>query len=316
MKLNSFKSLLIIIVFVLFGSKLTFAISLSGESLNMWRGSGGFVEDIKYADKKPSAKILKEYLIGNGENIKIVNNVFGVEVMGALNNFRIKNSLIPSPVFDYSTRDYINKNLINELCPTRINVDNNFLFPISKLVGVPADFAPANLVLLDKFVTHSSALNCVTKETSDALTKMEIDANIAGIYFGVTSSFRRYEIQDYLYHLYEKTNPIHFKSVIAPPSHSEHQLGTTVDLAVASQRYAGTNDNLANTKEGIWLANNAYKYGFVMSYPKGGEIITGYKHEPWHYRYVGVDVAKSVRDSGKTLYEVLTELEKSKNLSK
>ncbi|HSS36870.1 MAG TPA: D-alanyl-D-alanine carboxypeptidase family protein, partial [Patescibacteria group bacterium] len=65
----------------------------------------------------------------------------------------------------------------------------------------------------------------------------------------------------------------------------------------------------ARSREGAWLAKNAWKYGFVMSYPKGKKRVTCYAYEPWHYRYVGRDLAARVHASGKTLRQVLWTLQ-------
>ncbi|MEG1648221.1 MAG: M15 family metallopeptidase, partial [Bacilli bacterium] len=65
------------------------------------------------------------------------------------------------------------------------------------------------------------------------------------------------------------------------------------------------NQNYANTLEGIWLKNNCYKYGFIIRYPENKEAITGYMYEPWHIRYVGIDLATKIYNSGKTLEEYL-----------
>ncbi len=63
------------------------------------------------------------------------------------------------------------------------------------------------------------------------------------------------------------------------------------------------NQKFAGTKEGIWLAKNAHKYGFHLRYPKGKESITGYIFEPWHFRYVGENLATKLYQSGKTIEE-------------
>ena len=89
----------------------------------------------------------------------------------------------------------------------------------------------------------------------------------------------------------------------ARPGHSEHHLGTTVDF-----RPIGATDvdqTFGDTPTGQWLAENSWRYGFVLSYPKGAEDITCYKYEPWHFRYVGKDLAKRVHDSGLPLRQYL-----------
>ena len=84
----------------------------------------------------------------------------------------------------------------------------------------------------------------------------------------------------------------------ARAGHSEHQTGLAFDVGKID-------DNYGNTKEGVWLKNNAHIYGFIIRYPKGKEHITGYKYEPWHIRYLGVDIATKVYNKGVTLEEYL-----------
>lgn len=84
----------------------------------------------------------------------------------------------------------------------------------------------------------------------------------------------------------------------AKPGHSEHQTGLAIDVTSIVTSYG-------DTAEGKWLAQNCHKYGFIIRYPKGKTDITGYIYEPWHIRYVGVEVAKLIHDSGLTLEEFL-----------
>ena len=74
--------------------------------------------------------------------------------------------------------------------------------------------------------------------------------------------------------------------------YSEHQTGLALDIVT----YGASMDTFENTDEFKWLSDNAYKYGFILRYPKGKEKLTGYSYESWHYRYVGKDVAKKIHD--------------------
>lgn len=91
--------------------------------------------------------------------------------------------------------------------------------------------------------------------------------------------------------------------ISARPGHSEHQLGTTMD--VSSPTASLGLETFQGTPEARWVAENAWRFGFVVSYPEGTEQITGYAFEPWHIRYLGKAEAKKVRDSGVTLHEYL-----------
>jgi D-alanyl-D-alanine carboxypeptidase len=120
-----------------------------------------------------------------------------------------------------------------------------------------------------------------------------------GISLWVASGFRSYETQSWLYNNYVSIDgKAAADTYSARPGHSEHQSGLAFDLNIVA-------DYFANTPEGIWLANNCWKYGFIIRYQAGKEAITGYKYEPWHVRYLGKDTAKAVYDSGLCLEEYL-----------
>lgn len=87
----------------------------------------------------------------------------------------------------------------------------------------------------------------------------------------------------------------------ARPGHSEHQLGTTIDFRSAnSTRAPWDYADWATTAAGAWMLQNAWKYGFLRSYPKGKFQSVCYEYEPWHYRYFGRTLAKQIHDSGQT----------------
>jgi D-alanyl-D-alanine carboxypeptidase len=86
----------------------------------------------------------------------------------------------------------------------------------------------------------------------------------------------------------------------ARPGHSEHQLGTVLDVTSYGGNTPWDYADWGATKAGAWMRNNAWTFGFVMSYPKGKSRITCYSYEPWHFRYVGKATAKAIHDSGLT----------------
>ena len=87
----------------------------------------------------------------------------------------------------------------------------------------------------------------------------------------------------------------------ARAGHSEHQTGLAVDVSNSSLDY----DNFESTKEFYWMKNNAHKFGFILRYPKASFHITGFKYEPWHYRYVGIKIATYIYKNNLTLEEYL-----------
>ena len=85
----------------------------------------------------------------------------------------------------------------------------------------------------------------------------------------------------------------------ARPGHSEHQTGLAVDVMGSNNDY----DEFEKSIEFSWMKENAHKYGFILRYPKGKENITGFKYEPWHYRYVGLITATRIFKENITLEE-------------
>lgn len=122
--------------------------------------------------------------------------------------------------------------------------------------------------------------------------KMKEDAKEEGITLTITSGYRSYSVQEELYSSYVKRDGKEAADTYsARAGHSEHQSGLCFDLN-------GTNKNFINTKEGKWLNDNCYKYGFALRFPEGKEEYTGYMYEGWHFRYVGVDLATKLYNNG------------------
>ena len=87
----------------------------------------------------------------------------------------------------------------------------------------------------------------------------------------------------------------------ARPGHSEHQTGLAVDVGAISNPSCDLETCFGETIEGKWVAANAQNYGFIIRYPNGKDAITGYQYEPWHLRYVGIDAAVAIYNSGLTM---------------
>ena len=126
----------------------------------------------------------------------------------------------------------------------------------------------------------------------EAFKQMSSDAEKEGIKLRITSGYRSYSVQDDLYKKYVKSDGVQVADAYsARAGYSEHQSGLAFDLN-------GTNRNFIKTKEGKWLNDNCYKYGFVLRFPEGKEEYTGYMYEGWHFRYVGLDLAKILYNDG------------------
>lgn len=92
---------------------------------------------------------------------------------------------------------------------------------------------------------------------------------------------------------------------VAPPGASEHHLGLAMDIGQQSK--PTLNEKFAETEGGIWARENCWRFGFILRYGEEWEDITGYKYEPWHFRYVGKDLAKEIHDAGVPFETWLTE---------
>lgn len=139
----------------------------------------------------------------------------------------------------------------------------------------------------------------VDSEASDAFYEMQSAAAAEGLDIYISSGFRSYDDQDRIYNNYVSYDGQELADTYsARPGHSEHQTGLAFDLN-------SIDDSFADTAEGEWVAANAHKYGFIIRYAKDKVDITGYQYEPWHIRYLGVDIATQVYESGLCLEEYL-----------
>ena len=115
--------------------------------------------------------------------------------------------------------------------------------------------------------------------------------------------YKLYKNQEDTYNLYLKTyGKKYAESYVTHPGFSEHQTGLAIDI---SRRDIGLTSNFMFTNEYLYLKNNAHRFGFINRYPMDKEIITGYLFEPWHYRFVGVDIATEIYLNNITLEEYL-----------
>lgn len=176
----------------------------------------------------------------------------------------------------------------NEETLEAINIIDGILL-VNKTYGLPANYNPGeNSVAVEKLHEMIQA------------AKEEIGKNIMSV-----SGFRTYEYQKGLYNNYvARDGKEKADKYSAQPGYSEHQTGLAFDIGGEEQKY-WVNDSFADTAEARWLSENAHKYGFILRYPKGKSDITGYKYEPWHFRYVGVEHATEIYENDLTLEEYL-----------
>ena len=135
--------------------------------------------------------------------------------------------------------------------------------------------------------------------TKDAFQKLSDAAAQEGLDLYIGSDYRDYAYQVKIYNNYcEIYGSEQADSFSARPGYSEHQTGLTIDCNTID-------DAFGDTPEAAWLAQHCADYGFIIRFPQGKEDVTGYQYEPWHIRYVGVDIAKEIQKYDLTLEEYL-----------
>jgi zinc D-Ala-D-Ala carboxypeptidase len=169
---------------------------------------------------------------------------------------------------------------------------------------LPSAYVPPDLTYTsDSGITGGGK---VRKLAIADLRAMRLAAKAAGKPIAVSSAYRSYTAQANLFA--SDVDRLGYEAALlhtARPGHSEHQLGTTIDFKSKRLGDTSPDGDWANTRAGRWMKNNAWKYGWVMSYPKDKTSVTCYQYEPWHYRYFGRTVAAQIQASGLTVREWL-----------
>lgn len=187
---------------------------------------------------------------------------------------------------------------------TVTNKGDNLLVLVNKSIRLSETYFPKDLVSLDSSIQSSLGMQ-LRKSVAEQILKLFNEAKKKGYKLNVNSSYRSYQTQVTTYNYWvSQVGVTEADRFSARPGHSQHQLGTTVDITSDTVDHKLV-ASFGDTPEGKWLANNAYKYGFVLAYPAGYEQITGYTYEPWHFRYIGVSNAQKWRNSGLILEEYL-----------
>jgi zinc D-Ala-D-Ala carboxypeptidase len=186
------------------------------------------------------------------------------------------------------------------------NLDD-MLIVANKERNLPGDYEPADLVIPNVPFPFKEDLpkKKLRKEAALSAEVLFKAAEEQGLELLAQSGYRSYDTQVSIFaynadqYGEEKAN-----QTSAQPGQSEHQTGLSLDVTSPQVNYQLV-EEFGETKEGKWLAENAYKYGFIIRYLKGKEEITGYQYEPWHLRYVGNEHAKEIHERGITLEEYL-----------
>lgn len=169
---------------------------------------------------------------------------------------------------------------------------------VNKYYYLTEDYVPENLEEISLSYARSGMQ--LVHEAKEAFETLSEEAKKEGMNIIAMSSYRSYEYQVDLYNRYVETDGKEAADTYsARAGYSEHQTGLAVDVYNKELPYT----SFEQTEEFTWMQENAYKYGFILRFPKDKVNITGYQYESWHYRYVGEEVAEYIHKNNLTLEE-------------
>ena len=242
--------------------------------------SRGSQEDVLEFSKKDRVLYLEEYLEYDFSKLKLFDEYI------KFSNDTGENA--------YTTIIYINLGLNKPdyKDPTVVSKFSTDML-VNKHFRLDDSFVPDNLVNINTKYTDDEKLQ-LNKEAYEAFKKMYKDNDNIFIRTAYRSSKDQLDLCNYYRKLYGND---YVTKYVAQPHFSEHETGLSIDIA--SKR----KDVFVTSKEYKWVKDNAYKYGFIMRYTNKFEDITGFRSEAWHYRYVGVDIAKKIHDKNMSYEE-------------
>jgi zinc D-Ala-D-Ala carboxypeptidase len=217
----------------------------------------------------------------------------------------------PSPTF--FPLPTLDPELPPSACDKRRPAGDDLLAEVNANYGLDPNYVPPDLVRLGDYLPGRVTLpDMLLRQVAAKPLGIMVKAMLAaGLSPTVLSSYRSYFQQAVAHQRWVVEDPANADQISALPGHSEHQLGTVVDFGSPEMpAITGSNTDkfsplFVQTSEGRWLVDHAFEYGFSMSSPPGSEALTGLAYEPWHYRYVGVDLAGYLKAGGYYLDEFL-----------
>jgi D-alanyl-D-alanine carboxypeptidase len=196
-------------------------------------------------------------------------------------------------------------------CTDRVPEDD-LLTIVTLQYGLSRDYEPGDLVPLADHLSPDVTLGYPTEVRRlvvRPLVQLIEEMQSLNLQPKIISGYRSYAAQAIARQKWVEKAPEYVDVLSAPAGYSEHQLGTVIDFG--SPELAGIvgledvefHTYFYKTSEGAWLAENAHRYGFTLSYSREAQDVTGFFYEPWHYRYVGVELATYLREMGISLTE-------------
>ena len=231
------------------------------------------------------------------EKIKYLEEFFFIEYAKLDNYDRYLNYSYETGEDEETTVLHVNLNMDEPEYENALMIEDFSLdMLVNKRRGLNENFIPDDLVKIDEKYTSDKFF--ASKVAIDAFIKMHDDALKEGYEIIINSAYRSYNDQQDISDLYLKTYGQNYvNNYVARPGFTEHQTGLAFDIGSRKVNV------FANSEEYKWMQENCYKYGFILRFPKKYESITGFRNEPWHYRYVGKEIAKYIYEKNITLEE-------------
>lgn len=177
--------------------------------------------------------------------------------------------------------------------------DSELLAKYSKVYFLSENYIPSSLIEIPQEYISNADKETFLRPAWKFLRDMVDDARDDGVDITIVSGYRSFETQTALKSGYKVTYGYGANAFSADQGYSEHQLGTAVDFSTKAT--GGALDGFGNTPAFAWLQENAYKYGFILSYPSGNAY---YQYEPWHWRFVGRKLADDLHDDKQSFYDL------------
>lgn len=181
----------------------------------------------------------------------------------------------------------------------KTDVSKDLLMLVNKFHNLDDTFEPSDLKVIKNWYAYGENQK-LREEAYNSFISMYNDASKSDLKLIINSAYRPYSEQDEVYNEYLSWYGQEYTDDLAArPGYSEHQTGLAIDIMAPGYNAK----DFDTSDEYIWLVDNAHKYGYILRYPKEKEYLTGYAYESWHFRYVGLDIAKYIYENNITYDE-------------